>query len=536
MGDRLKALLDRFLEFWNKYTNKQKTLIISVAAGVVFVLGFLIYILTLTKYETLTSFETTKEASEAAGYLKEDGIEYKLSDDALTISVDKDKVAEARLVLGQNGVSDNLSDSYDKLFDTNFSTTDSQQKLKTKIYLQEALAASIKTIEGIKAAAVNITLPESTNSIYKNEEQPYASVMLTTNSDFSESSVEGIAAFVASSLGTNATDNVRIIDQTGKLLYSNVSGTGNTADSTAAIAVKDRVVDDMEASIRKLLINSGIYNDADVMANLDINLDNIEELKTEYFSNDDDDTGPLDSSYSYLAENVDGTGGVVGTDSNGEDITDYNLQDQGQGSSTVTVYRNQYSTSSTVTNTTKAIGQINTANSSVAIVLTKYKYYDEAIMDSNGELEGTTFEKFQAENGETQIIDVTDEVYSIVQQATGIKNNGIQIVAYEVPIFYPKESNVTATVTNILPIVLTVLIVGLLIFVVLRGMKPVEVTELEPELSVEALLATTKENQTLDDIEFSDKSATRQQIEKFVGENPEAVAQLLRNWLNDEWE
>jgi len=67
-------------------------------------------------------------------------------------------------------------------------------------------------------------------------------------------------------------------------------------------------------------------------------------------------------------------------------------------------------------------------------------------------------------------------------------------------------------------------------------MKPHEVVETEPELSVEALLATTKENQTLDDIEFSDKSASKQQIEKFVDENPEAVVALLRNWLNDDWE
>ena len=43
-------------------------------------------------------------------------------------------------------------------------------------------------------------------------------------------------------------------------------------------------------------------------------------------------------------------------------------------------------------------------------------------------------------------------------------------------------------------------------------------------------------NQTLDDIEFSDKSASKQQIEKFVDENPEAVVALLRNWLNDDWE
>ena len=60
-------------------------------------------------------------------------------------------------------------------------------------------------------------------------------------------------------------------------------------------------------------------------------------------------------------------------------------------------------------------------------------------------------------------------------------------------------------------------------------------TELEPELSVEQLLATTKENQSLEDIEFSDKSEARAMIEKFVDEKPEAVAQLLRNWLNEDW-
>ena len=84
-------------------------------------------------------------------------------------------------------------------------------------------------------------------------------------------------------------------------------------------------------------------------------------------------------------------------------------------------------------------------------------------------------------------------------------------------------------------IILAVLIIALLIFVVLRGTSPLKATDEEPELSVEQLLATTKENQSLDDIEFSEKSETRKMIEKFVDENPEAVAQLLRNWLNEDW-
>lgn len=79
------------------------------------------------------------------------------------------------------------------------------------------------------------------------------------------------------------------------------------------------------------------------------------------------------------------------------------------------------------------------------------------------------------------------------------------------------------------------MIIGLLIFVVFRVSKPEEVIETEPELSVEKLLATTKENQSLEDLEFSEGSETKRMIEKFVDENPEAVAALLRNWLSDDW-
>ena len=104
-----------------------------------------------------------------------------------------------------------------------------------------------------------------------------------------------------------------------------------------------------------------------------------------------------------------------------------------------------------------------------------------------------------------------------------------------VPVFYPIEES-QVPVKSIVTIGLALLIAGLLLFVVFKSMKPDEVVEVEPELSVEALLATTKENQSLDDIEFSEKSAAKEQIDKFVDENPEAVAALLRNWLTDEWE
>ena len=295
------------------------------------------------------------------------------------------------------------------------------------------------------------------------------------------------------------------------------------------------MVNGIENNIRSLLV-SGIYDDAQVMTNLDIQLDETVIEKTEYDTFQDGANGPKSTYYLYNAENVDGTGGVVGTDANDEDINSYDIDTGNYGNSKIQVVKEDYETDKTVTTTKKAIGAVDPANSSVSIILTQYVTYDEAKMKEQGLLKGTTFAEFQAQNSDRVQLDVDDNIYSIVSNATGIKTKNITIIAYQVPLFYPKETSGIAT-SNILQIILAILIAALLIFVVAKGMRPAEVTELEPELSVEALLATTKENQSLEDIEYNEKTAARQRIEKFVEENPEAVAQLLRNWLNDDdWE
>ena len=59
----------------------------------------------------------------------------------------------------------------------------------------------------------------------------------------------------------------------------------------------------------------------------------------------------------------------------------------------------------------------------------------------------------------------------------------------------------------------------------------------EPEIQVEEMLKITKEEIELEDIQLKDNLDTKRRIEKFVDEKPEAVANLLRNWLTEEdWE
>ena len=144
-----------------------------------------------------------------------------------------------------------------------------------------------------------------------------------------------------------------------------------------------------------------------------------------------------------------------------------------------------------------------------------------------------SWDEYKAANGEQTKLEVDQDLYNVVQTATGIARENITIVAYEVPTFLDKEGS-KFKLSDIILILLIVLILGLLAFVVIRSMRSQKEEEPEEELSVESLLQSTPEEE-LEDLELEGKSEERKLIEKFVDENPEAVANLLRNWLTEEW-
>ena len=44
------------------------------------------------------------------------------------------------------------------------------------------------------------------------------------------------------------------------------------------------------------------------------------------------------------------------------------------------------------------------------------------------------------------------------------------------------------------------------------------------------------EEEPMPEIEMEERSEIKKQIDKFVRQKPDAVAQLLRNWLSDDWD
>ena len=99
--------------------------------------------------------------------------------------------------------------------------------------------------------------------------------------------------------------------------------------------------------------------------------------------------------------------------------------------------------------------------------------------------------------------------------------------------FVDKEPlNVSAK--DVVQVILIILILGLLAFVVVRSMMVEKTKVVEEEISVEDILQSNPEFE-LQNVDIEAKSEARRMIEKFVDDNPEAVAGLLKTWLNQEW-
>lgn len=531
MLEQIKQIPAKLLELWKKYTVKQRTIFLSIVGTLIIVLVILIAVLGRTSYVKLATFENTSSAGKVLTALNTAGIAAKVSDDNLTIYVDSSKRTDASMALF-NAIPEEEDLNITELLTNSLETTNADRRLKNDLYTKFDIIEVLEKITGVEDANV-VFYPTSANtSILTSNQDIACSVMLIINSDFDTSNVTTIARSVALSLGNQDTDDIVIIDQ-----YANALFGGLVDEETEANNKKEQYITWVNSYYKDILWRGAIMNhfaSADIGLYLDINFDETSILYTEYLAADGQDQGLYDTYYKYSSENKTSSGDVPGTDSNDE--VDYYIADTSTGNSSEDELSIKYLPSTRVTQINEDSGVIDRTNSSIGITLNKVTDVSEDNLRLLGELDNITFDEYIAQNSSTRRMDLSEYefMYDIFAMASGIATSNIQIVAYETYNFIASEgSNVNWSL--ILQIVLAAVIIGLLLFVVFKGMAPEKVVELEPELSVEQLLATTKENQSLEDIELSEKSETRRMIEKFVDENPEAVANLMRNWLNDEW-
>lgn len=532
MLDRLKEIPQKILEWWNKFSSKQKTIIVSVAAGVVVAFAILVTLLTRPIYEVLLTCDSTKEASEIIDILEGEGIEPQVSDDGLQIKVLKDDKSAATLLLGANNIP---TQGYDlsNVTSGGFSTTESDKQKQYKLYLESLMETDLQGLANVKKASVQLNLPENDGTLISKEEDSSAAIMIEPDGEFTQDNAATVAQFVMTALGNENIANITIIDNEGNLLFSGDEEFSITGTATSQMSVKQQTEAVMQSEVKKVLLGTNEYDLIEVSTNLELDFSTTEKTQHDYTPADGQSQGVLSHEDIYNSEATGGTAGVPGTDSNGEDGTTYVLQDNQTSSSSVSEESRDYLPNETIVQTTIPAGLIKYGSSSLSVAAIRYKVLKEEDAKTQGLLDGITWEEYKLANSERQKVDTDEDLVDMVAKASGIAPENISFVSYEEPMFIDKEG-ANISLTDVIQIVLIVVILGLLAFVILRSMRTEKAEEVEEELAVESLLQSNPE-EGLEDIEVEAKSETRKMIEKFVDENPESAAALLRNWLNEDW-
>lgn len=539
MMDQLIAIKDKILEFWNKYTAKQKTIIICVACAILIAIVLLAYFMTRPVYTDVATLSgdsatTFDKALEGAGvdYEKESD-----SDGNTTFRVEQSEYSDAILLMGENQITDDEM-TWEKALESDMTTSSDEKQTKATLALQSSIRKGLLNFEGVEDATVYINRPKDDGTIYADKEETSVSVSfkMAGNKTMDGETAEAVAYYLANAVGSAKPDHIVLTDTKGNLLFNGQEDTGLGGTISSTEEYRDKLKNNFAKYVRDLLTKAG-YDDVEVSkSNIVFDMNKITELVTTYTTNEGQDQGLYGSSYEYKSTGNSGSGGIPGTESNG-DVTDTMIDTSGNSSSETILNKYEYLPNKTVQNIEHEIGAVKKDESSIAVVLTRYNVIKEQTLEDQGALDEMSFDEYVDANSNVTEQEVPENLPQLVAAATGIAENNIQIRVVEKPVFEAREeSSFGDNVTNYLMVILTVLIAGLLVFVIIKGTSPVEVTEMEPELSVEDLLATTRENEpNLDEIELEDKSDTLLMIEKFVDENPEAVALLLRNWINDDW-
>ncbi|WP_196594647.1 flagellar basal-body MS-ring/collar protein FliF [Pectinatus sottacetonis] len=317
---------ERYLQFWQKLSKRQKYIIAGVGALLIFALiGASFFYGSEPEMQPLFTNMETKDAGEVAAKLKEEKVQYKIEENksGTTILVPAKDVHKLRLDMAVQGLPRGTK-GFEIFDNSKLGVTDFQNKVNYLQALQGELTRTIEQIDAVQSARVHIVLPE--DSLYKKNEKPAtASILLRLKpgKELNKKEIKGIVNLTAHSVQGLQAENVTIIDSHGRILNDpNDNGTDdkNTLGNITLTQIKmtQRVRQQMQTEVQTLLDNALGEGNAFVRVNVALDFDQ-KQTDKQTFSPVVDDAGILRSSQE-TSESYKGTsttpGGPAGMTSN----------------------------------------------------------------------------------------------------------------------------------------------------------------------------------------------------------------------------
>ena len=205
--------------FWSSLKPWQKLSIVGASILVVSALALAVYWAGKPSYEPLFTALEVEDQSAIVAYLRENRIDYKLDPAANAILVPRDIVYETRLSLAQGGLPKGGSVGYEIFDTTKMGLSEFQQKITYIRALEGELERTIRQIDAVDYAKVNIVIPEQ--RLFLEQQQPSTAsvlVRLKTGMQIGPDQVKSIVHLVSHGVQGLLPENITVVDTTGKVL------------------------------------------------------------------------------------------------------------------------------------------------------------------------------------------------------------------------------------------------------------------------------------------------------------------------------
>jgi flagellar M-ring protein FliF len=162
-----------------------------------------------------------KDGGAIVAQLSQMNIPYKHADGGGAILVPADKVYDTRLRLASQGLPKGAVGGFESIDANRFGMTQFQERLAFQRGLEGELTRSIQALSSVQSARVHLALPNQ-NGFFREQQKPTASVVVGLNAGrtLDRAQLAGIIHLVSSSVPEMSANSVSVLDDTGKLLSS----------------------------------------------------------------------------------------------------------------------------------------------------------------------------------------------------------------------------------------------------------------------------------------------------------------------------
>jgi len=224
-------------------------------------------------WRVLYSSLADKDGGAVIAQLTTMNVPYKYTEGGGAILVPADRVHDVRLKLASLGLPKGSVNGFEMMESNRFGMTQFQERLTFQRGLEGELTRSIQSISSVANARVHLALPNQ-NGFFREQQKPSASILLSLHPGraMDKAQLAGIIHLVSSSVPEMSPNAVSVLDDTGKLLSSNSDGSGNGLSADAEQLQYIKQVEDLY-SRRILEIMGPLVGKQNVKAQVTAELD-----------------------------------------------------------------------------------------------------------------------------------------------------------------------------------------------------------------------------------------------------------------------